>query len=146
MILIVLSSLYGELVRVSLVAQMVKNPPAVWETWVSVPGLGRSPGGGYGNPLQYFCLDNSHGQKTLAGYSPWGCKESDTAERLSTCTHMVSWTFAFLQFLYISYWLKIHRMNLIPLYLAVQECLKIYDISLTLYLGFKYTSATGGHL
>ena len=50
----------------------------------SIPGLGRSPGGGHGNPLQYSCLENPHGQRSLAGYSSWGCKESDTTERLST--------------------------------------------------------------
>ena len=32
--------------------------------------LGRSPGGGYGNPLQYSCLEHPHGQMSLAGYSP----------------------------------------------------------------------------
>ena len=36
----------------------------------SVPGLGRSPGGGHGNPLQYSCLQNPHGQRSLVGYSP----------------------------------------------------------------------------
>ena len=46
----------------------------------SIPGLGRSPIGGHGNPLQYSCLDNPHGQGSLAGYSPWGYKESDTTE------------------------------------------------------------------
>ena len=40
----------------------------------SIPGLGRSPGGGHGNPLQYSCLENPHGQRRLAGYSPWGRK------------------------------------------------------------------------
>ena len=50
----------------------------------SIPGFGRSPGGGHGNPLQYSCLENPHGQWNLVGYSPWGCKESDTTERLST--------------------------------------------------------------
>ena len=49
-----------------------------------IPGLGRSPGGGHGNPLQYSCLENPHGQRSLAGYSSWGRKESDTTERLST--------------------------------------------------------------
>ena len=39
----------------------------------SIPGLGRSLGGGNGNPLQYSCLENLHGQKNLAGCSPWGC-------------------------------------------------------------------------
>ena len=38
----------------------------------SIPGLGRSPGGGHGNPLQYSCLENPHGQRSLVGYSPWG--------------------------------------------------------------------------
>ena len=37
-----------------------------------IPGLGRSPAGGNGNPLQYSCLENSHGQRSLVGYSPWG--------------------------------------------------------------------------
>ena len=36
----------------------------------SIPGWGRSPGAEYGNPLQYYCLENPHGQKSLAGYSP----------------------------------------------------------------------------
>ena len=46
----------------------------------SVPGSGRSPEGGHGNPLQYSCLKNPHGQRSLVGYSPWGCKESDMTE------------------------------------------------------------------
>ena len=46
----------------------------------SIPRLGRSPGGGHGNPLQYSCLENPHGQRNLAGYSPWGLKESDMTE------------------------------------------------------------------
>ena len=46
----------------------------------SIPGSGRSPGGGHGNPFQYSCLDNSHGQRSLAGYSPQGHKESDMTE------------------------------------------------------------------
>ena len=49
-----------------------------------IPGLGRSHGGGYGNPLKYSCLKNPHGQRSLAGYSPWGHKELDMTERLST--------------------------------------------------------------
>ena len=53
----------------------------------SIPGLGRSPRGVHGNPLQYSCLENPHRQRSLAGYTPWGRKESDTTERLSTHTH-----------------------------------------------------------
>ena len=50
----------------------------------SNPGLGRSPGGEHGNPLQYSCVENPYERRSLAGYSPWGHKESDTTERLST--------------------------------------------------------------
>ena len=35
----------------------------------SIPELGRSPGGGNGNPLQYSCLENPQGQRSLLGYS-----------------------------------------------------------------------------
>ena len=49
----------------------------------SIPGSGRSPGGMHGNLLQYSCLENSHGQKSLVGYSSWGHKESDMTEQLS---------------------------------------------------------------
>ena len=59
----------------SLVAQMVNAGDLC-----SLSGSGRSPGGGNGNPLQYFGLENSHGQRSLEGYSPWGCKESDMTE------------------------------------------------------------------
>ena len=46
----------------------------------SIPGLGRAPGGEHGKPIQYSCQKNPHGQRSLAGYSPWGLKESDTTE------------------------------------------------------------------
>ena len=47
-----------------------------------IPGLGRSPGGEHGNPLQYSCLENPRGQRSLL-LSPWGLKESGMTERLS---------------------------------------------------------------
>ena len=62
---------------------VVKNPPAnagVAGDVGSVPGLGRFPGGGYGNPLQYSCLENPQGRRSLVGCSPWGRTESDTTE------------------------------------------------------------------
>ena len=52
----------------------------------SIPELGGSPGGGHGNPLQYSCLENPHGQRSLLGYSH---KESDTTEQLK---HKVKWS------------------------------------------------------
>ena len=48
-----------------------------------MPGWGRSPGKGNGYSLQYSCLENPHGQRSLVDYSPWGCKESHTTERLT---------------------------------------------------------------
>ena len=54
----------------------------------SIPGLGRSPEGGHGNLLQYSCLESPHGQRSLAGCSPWGCKALDTTERLNTAQHV----------------------------------------------------------
>ena len=46
-----------------------------------IPGLGRSPGGGNSNPLQYFLPEKLQGQTSLAGYSSTeGCKESDTTK------------------------------------------------------------------
>ena len=49
----------------------------------SIPGLGRSTGEGNGYPLQYSGLENPHGEKSLEGYSPQGCKVSDRTEKLS---------------------------------------------------------------
>ena len=63
--------------RASLVAQLVKNPPAMWETWVQSLGWEDLPGEGKGYPLQYSGLENS------MGYSPLGRKEWDMTERLS---------------------------------------------------------------
>ena len=52
----------------------------------SIPGSRRSPLVGHGNPLQDSCLESSHGQRSLVGYSPRGRKESDMTEWLSTHT------------------------------------------------------------
>jgi len=45
-----------------------------------IHGLGKSPEGEHSNPLQYSCLENPHGQRSLVGCSLWGHKESDTTE------------------------------------------------------------------
>ena len=65
---------------------MVKNPPASVgdiRDVGSIPGSGRSPGGGNGNPLQYSCLENPMDREASWAYSPWGCKELDMTEALS---------------------------------------------------------------
>ena len=46
----------------------------------SISELGRFSGGGHGNPLQYSCLENPHGQRSLVGYRPLSHKESDRTE------------------------------------------------------------------
>ena len=74
----------------SLVAQTVKCLPAMWETRVRF--LGQE------DPLEkemvthsVFLPGESHGQRSLAGYSPWGCKELDTTEQLITHAHDIKW-------------------------------------------------------
>ena len=107
---------------------MVKNQPAMQETWVqsldredtlekgmglptlvflgfpggsdgkestcnagdlgSITVLGRSPGGGHGNPVQCSCLENPQGWRSLVGYSPRGHKESVATELLNTAQHV----------------------------------------------------------
>ena len=64
----------------SQVALVVKNLPAIVEELRdtgSIPGVGRSPRGGNGNPLQYSCLENPMDKRRLVGYSPGGHEELD---------------------------------------------------------------------
>ena len=62
-----------------LVAQTIKDLPAMQESWVR--SRGRSPAEGNGYPLLYSCLENP--QSSVADYSPWGRKELDTTEGLT---------------------------------------------------------------
>ena len=61
---------------------MVKNLPAVCETWVRSLGW-KDPLENRMVPTPVFLPEEFHGQGSLAGYSPWGCKESDTTEQLT---------------------------------------------------------------
>ena len=54
----------------------------------SIPGLGRYPGEGHGSPVQYSCLENPHGQRSLACYSAWGHKELDMTEQMNWLTEL----------------------------------------------------------
>ena len=66
----------------SLVAQLIENLPAMWETWVRSLGwenLWRRES----LPTLVFLPGKSHGQRSLVGYSPWGCKKSDMTEWLN---------------------------------------------------------------
>ena len=60
--------------------QMVKNLPAMGETWIRSLVWERSPGGGHSNPFQYSCLENPHRHRSLAVY---GVTESDMTEQQS---------------------------------------------------------------
>ena len=71
---------------------MVKNPSANAgdiRDLGSILGLGRFPRGGHGN-FPVFLPGESQGQRRLAGYSPWGHKESDMTERLSMHAPQIS--------------------------------------------------------
>ena len=74
----------------SQVALIIKNLPANardTETQTGlIPGLGRSPRGGNGNPLQYCCLKKFHGERSLAGYTVYGVANSQT--------QLSNWTYA----------------------------------------------------
>ena len=67
--------------RASLVAQTVKSLPAMRETWVR-PRVGKIPWRRAWQPTPVFLPAESHRQRSLAGYSPRGRKESDTTEQL----------------------------------------------------------------
>ena len=70
----------------SQVAFVVKNPPANAEDIRDaglIPGLGKFLQEANGNPPQYSCLENPHGQRNLLGYSLSGCKELDMTEATS---------------------------------------------------------------
>ena len=92
--------------------QTVKNPPAIRETWV-ISGLGRSPGGGHGNPLQYSCLENHHGQRSLVGYGSRARTESDMTEKSSTIMSIEGKTYLIRVFVSIesTFYFKAMRMH-----------------------------------
>ena len=82
--------------RVSQVALVVKNPPANAghiKDEGSSPESERPPGGGQWQPTPLFLAGESHGQRSLADYSPWGCKGSDTTELLSMHIQIKRWSF-----------------------------------------------------
>ena len=61
----------------------VKNPPANAEDMSSIPGLGRCPGGGNGNPLQYSCLGNPTERGAWQATAHGATKKSDTTQQLT---------------------------------------------------------------
>ena len=64
----------------SLVAQSVKNPPAMWETWVQCLGWEDPLEEGMATYSSILECRIPKEQRSLMGYSPWGSKESDATE------------------------------------------------------------------
>ena len=78
-------------IMASLVAQLVKNLPAMQKTRVRFLGQGipgKIPWRRKWQPTPVFLPGESHGQRSLAGYSPWGRKESDPTEQLNHLHHL----------------------------------------------------------
>ena len=79
----------------SLVAQTVKNLPPLQERPGLDPWFGKIPWRREWQPIPVFLPGEFHGQRKLAGYSPWGCKESVTTEQLThTYTHFLAASFS----------------------------------------------------
>ena len=77
-----------------------------------IPTSGRSPGEGNGNPLQYS--GESHGQRSLAGHSPWGRKELDMTERLTLSLSLYTYTYT-----YTFFFIFLKNFLFVYLFLAV---------------------------
>ena len=97
----------------------------------SIPGSRRSPGGRHGNPLQHSCLENPHGQRNLAGYSPWGRKVSDTTEWLSIHIFLILYNIS----LWLIYFTTGSSYFLIPFSYFTQPLMQLLsDIQQFLYV------------
>ena len=90
------------------VVLVVKNRPAnardIGDTGL-ISRSGRSPGGRNGNPLQYSCLENPHGQRSLMGYNPWDSKKLNMTEQLSNLDQVIL-IFLWLSFSFVKWRLK----------------------------------------
>ena len=73
-------------IRTSLIAQTVKNMPTMQETWFN-PQVGKIPWRRIWQPTLVFLPREAHGQRSLVGYSPWGCKQLDTTEQVTLSQH-----------------------------------------------------------
>ena len=83
--------------------QMVKNLPAMGSITRFNPWVGKIPQRSERLPTPVFLHREFHGQRSLVGYSPWLCKESDTTEQLSLqlpCVNITFFKFKLLKFIY----------------------------------------------
>ena len=79
---------YNDL-RISQVVLVVKNLPANAGRYRFNPWIGKIPCSKKWQPAPVFSPGKSHGQRSLGGYSPWGCKESNTAEQLGRAHNVI---------------------------------------------------------
>ena len=98
----------------------------------SIPGSGRSPGEGNGNPLQYSCLENPMDGGTWLGYSPWSRKESDMTERLHSLTRKVPHSVRLERRICFSFgWCQFLQLTLFAVVLAFKEAYWSYNVAFT---------------
>ena len=81
--------MYKIYIRYDSMSQLVNNPPTMQETWIR-PWVGKIPWRRAWKLTPVFLPGESHRQRSPAGYSLWGHKESDTTEQLSTAQHSMS--------------------------------------------------------
>ena len=94
-----------------------------------IPGLGRSPGGGHGNPLWYSCLENPQGQRSLAGCMSMG---SQRVKNLSTFSS--NYMFKSVQNLNLNYFLSYFFKKLFSMYSKLSIKNKIENKSIKVFL------------
>ena len=81
------------------------------------PWVGKAPGGGHGNPLQCSFLENLHGQRSLAGYSPWGHKALDMTEQLNNNKSFYN--------VHAYQSIKLYTLNIHSFYLSICTSIKL---------------------
>ena len=108
----------------SLVDQLVKNPPAMWENWVQSLGW-EDPIEKERLPIPVFWPGEFCGL-----YSPWGHKESDgTFTGTFTFTHLLLLFYIIARTLYLKFWIKfIGRLLIINYILGEESCFRIFFI------------------
>ena len=116
---------------------MVKNLPAnagKARDAGLIPGLGRFSEGGHGNPLQYSCLKNPHGQRSLVDYSPWGHRELEMTEAILVLSCISLFICDIMQvFFIISHWVSPHENYLFILFAHFIGILVLFLLIHSLY-------------
>ena len=107
---------------------MVKNMPAMQETQVQSLGQ-KIPWRREWQPTPVFLPGESHGQRSLVGYSPWGCKESDTTEATSH-THICIYIYIYISPNTYIQILLVLQILLISLYTPIREIKWIVSLRL----------------